>query len=129
MPRGAAPQWRARKQPVADAHVLASVQQAGGQYDPATGFYTWITVRFGPNEDPQEWHQALRRAARYLHANGIANIGIHIEPKRGTKRDAKGRYIRYVAVNKAHTYQYMLTKYGSDRSKWPYDPRRRGGTD
>lgn len=126
MPRGPAPGWRARKQPVADAHVLASVQQAGGQFDPKTGFYGRIIMRFGPGDDPKVWHQALRRSARYLHRNGVADVGIHIEP---LKRDAKGPYLAYVAVNKTHTYQYMLTKYGNDRSKWPYDPRRRGGTD
>ena len=123
MPRGPAPGWRARKQPVCDPHVLASVEQANGKYDPATGFYAWIVMRLDPEDDAREWHNALRRAAVYLYSKGIADIGIHVE--QGS--DAKGRYLKYVAINKTHTHKYMIERYGTDRSKWPYDVHRRGG--
>lgn len=125
MPRGPGAPWRARKQPVADSYILASIEEAGGagSHDPKTGFYAWIILRMDPGDDIDEWHRALRRAAVYLHSHGIADIGVHVEKK----RDGRGRYLRYVAINKAHTYAYMVSHYGPDRSKWPYDVHARGG--
>lgn len=124
MPRAPAPMWRARKQPVADNHVLASITQAGGHgnCDPATGFYAWVILRMDPGDDIDEWHRALRRAAVYLHSNGIADVGIHIEKG----KDVRGKYLKYVAINKTHTYKYMLEHYGHDKHKWPYQPHYRG---
>jgi hypothetical protein len=123
MPRGPAPAWRARKQPVADAYILASIEQAGGKYHAETGFYKTLRLRLDDNDDAREWHRAFRRSAVYLHRNGIADIGIHVE----IKRDRKGQYLEYVAINKAHTYRFIIQRYGPDRSKWPYDVHRRGG--
>lgn len=123
MPRGPGAPWRARKQPVADSYILASIEQAHGRYDPDSGFYAWVVLRMDPGDDIAEWHRALRRAAVYLHKHGIADVGVHVEKK----RDARGRYLRYVAINKNHTYRYMLDHYGADRTKWPYDVHARGG--
>lgn len=122
MPRGPGSPIRPRKQPVADSYVLASIEQAGGKYD-SNGFYAWIVMRMDAGDDIDEWHKALRRAAVYLHAHGIADVGVHVEKK----RDAKGRYLRYVAINKAHTYRYMFDHYGRDRTRWPYNVHARGG--
>jgi hypothetical protein len=121
MPRGPAPPWRARKPPILDDHVLASIDGANGKYDEDTGFYKTLRMRADPGEDIAELHRALRRSAVYLHSNEIADIGIHV----AKKRDRKGPYLEYVAVNKAHTYKYMIAKYGEDRSLWPYDVHRR----
>ena len=104
-----------------DAFVMASVNGAGGKYDEETGFYKTLKLRPDDGEDIQELHKALRRSAVYLHSHGIVAIGIHVA--KGC--DRKGPYLEYVAVNKAHTYKYMIAKYGEDRSLWPYDVHRR----
>jgi hypothetical protein len=122
MPRGPGSPIRPRKEPIADSYVMASVDQADGKCDPKTGFYAWCILRMDPGDDIAEWHRALRRAAVYLHSHQVADVGIHVE--KGT--DARGKYLRYVAINKAHTYQYMLSHYGTDRTKWPYNVHARG---
>lgn len=126
MPRGPAPAWRARKQPVVDEWLMASVNQAGGlgKHDATTGHYRELVIRgLATREEAAEWKRALHRCAVYLHKNKIADIGV----RTAIERDGKQYRIRFSAINKAHTYLFMIERYGEDRSKWPYDPRRRGG--
>lgn len=125
MPRGPAPAWRARKQPVLDDWIMASVNQAGGlgKHHPETGHYGELVIRdLADREEAGEWKAALYRCALYMCRNGIADVGMHAE----IERDGDGWLIRYKAVDKTHARAHVMAKYGKDRTKWPYDPRRRG---
>lgn len=124
MPRSAAPQWRQRKEPVLDHYVLASVDQAGGlgKHHPETGHYAELVIRgLTSREEAQEYVRALNRAALWLHRNRGAEVGMSAKIERGTG----GYQIRFRAIDKTIARAHVMQKYGTDRSKWPYDPRRR----
>jgi hypothetical protein len=124
MPRGPAPQWRARKQPVADDWLLASVSQAGGhgQHDGETGFYADLVMRdLADRPEAEEWKRALHRSAVYLHKWGLADIGVSAK----IERSGGGYIIRYRAVNKQHAQSYVVRTYGPDPARWPYWARGR----
>jgi hypothetical protein len=126
VPRGPAPGWRKRKDPVLDSHVMASVERAGGagKHDPATGHYAELVIRgLASREEASEWSRALHRSAHYLSRNGICDISMSAK----ITRDGRGYKIVFKAIDKTWARNYVLTTYGADRSKWPYDPRRRGG--
>ncbi len=126
MPRGPAPPWRARKEPVLDAHILASVEQAGGigHHDPETGHYAELVIRdLATREEAAEWSRALHRSAYFMSRHGVADVSV----KAKISKDGKGYKIVFRAVDKTCARAYVLATYGEDRSKWPYDPRRRGG--
>lgn len=125
MPRGPAPAWRARKQPVVDDWVLASVNEAGGpgKHDPVTGHYARLVIRgLADRGEAEEWRRALYRCAHYLTRAGVADVGVSAV----IKRAGSGYLIEYHAVDKTLARKHVMDKYGPDRSKWPYDPRRRG---
>jgi hypothetical protein len=126
MPRGPAPAWRARKPPVTDDYLLASVNQAGGlgKHDATTGHYSELVIKgLSTKEEAAEWKRSLHRCAYYLFKNGLADISV----KTAIERDGKQYAVRFSAINKAHTYAHVIARYGEDRSQWPYNPRRRGG--
>lgn len=124
MPRSAAPQWRQRKEPVLDHYVLASVDQAGGlgKHHPETGHYAELVIRgLTSREQAQEYVRALNRAALWLHRNRGAEVSMSAKIER-----SGGSYlIRFHAIDKTIARAHVMKKYGTDRSKWPYDPRRR----
>lgn len=124
MPRGPAPAWRARKPPVLDDYVLASVTQAGGlgRHHPETGHYAELVIRGLSKEDAAEYRRALYRCAHYLSRNGLAPVGMSAGPP---QRDGSQWKITFRAVDKTLARKHVLERYGPDRSKWPYDPRRR----
>lgn len=135
MPRGPAPTWRARK-PVTvsgvhhataaevDAYVIASVEQAAGRHHPQTGHYATLWIRgLATKEECAAWKQALFRCAHYLARNGIADVSMSTDRP---VRDGRGYKFSFRAVDKTLARQHVMEKYGPDRSKWPYDPRRRG---
>ena len=125
MPRGPAPQWTLRKQPVVDDYILASIEQAGGigRYDPATGHYPEMVIKgLASKEEAAEWKSALWRCAHYLSRKDIAPVSmvsVKIEP------DGNGFKIRFRAGDKTYARKRVIEKYGPDRSKWPYDPSER----
>lgn len=127
MARGPAPGWKARKEPVLDDHIFASVTRAGGigKHHPQTGHYAELIIRgFADRDEAIEWQRALYRCALYLHRTGQAPVSMHAK----VERDGKSAWlIRFKAVDKTIARQHVLDRYGPDRSKWPYDPRRRGG--
>jgi hypothetical protein len=126
MPRGPAPSWRRRKEPVLDDWILASVSQAGGlgQHHPKTGHYATLWIRgLDSKENAQEWQQALYRCAHYLNRTGTAPVSMSAK----IHRKGSGYEIEFRAVDKTLARKHVLERYGPDRSKWPYDPRRRGG--
>jgi hypothetical protein len=127
VPRSPAPEWRRRKDPVLDHYVWASVEQAGGpgRHDPATGHYAELVIRdLADRAEAEEHVRALNRAALHLHRYQVADVGMSAK----VERDGQEWIVRFKAIDKTHARNYMLKRYGPDRSKWPYDPRRRGAT-
>jgi len=134
MPRGPAPAWRARKPPVVDGWILASVNQAGGlgKHHPQTGHYATLVIRgLADRDEAAEWHRALYRCAHWLNRTGQAPVSMSAKIQkhaRPCKESDCAYHIEFRAVDKTLARKHVLEKYGPDRSKWPYDPRRRGGT-
>ena len=123
MPRGPAPGWRQRKQPVLDDYLLASIHQAGGKHHPETGHYAQLVIAgCASMDEAREYVRGLHRSGRYLVKYAIADIGINAKIR---KNDGKFD-VEFSAVDKAMARKHVIEKYGPDRSKWPYDPRRRG---
>ena len=127
MPRGQAPEWRRRKEPIVDEYILASISKAGGlgRHHPETGHYATLIIRgLKDREEAGEWSRALYRCAHYLNRTGQAAVSMSAKIRR-----ANGGYeIEFRAVDKTLAKAHVLAKYGADRSKWPYDPRRKGAT-
>jgi hypothetical protein len=126
MPRGPAPGWRARKEPILDAWILASVEKAGGlgNHHPDTGHYSTLIIRgLTSRDEADEWNRALYRCAHYLNRTGQYPVSMSAK----TERDGGKWKITFRAVDKTLARKHVLERYGPDRSKWPYDPRRRGG--
>lgn len=127
MPRGPAPAWRARKPPIADEHIMASVAAVGGlgRHHPETGHYGTLYLRgFATREEAAEWSSALYRCAHFLCRHGIADVSMSAKVTRSKKNPGTWE-IEFRAVDKTLARKHVLEKYGPDRSKWPYDPRRR----
>jgi hypothetical protein len=115
MPRGPAPGWRARKPPFLDEHILASVNAA--VMDEETGRYAELLYTGCTTQArAKEIQQALFRAAKRQGYSLTAKI----------EKSGKEYNVRFTAVSKAHARRYVIEKYGSDRSAWPYNPRKRG---
>lgn len=127
MPRGPAPSWRARKQPVLDEWIWASITRAGGlgKHHPTTGHYADLMITgLADRDEADEYKRALHRCAFYLHRTGAASVSMSADRP---QRQPTGLYsIRFRVVDKTYAKKAMLERYGNDRSKWPYDPRRRG---
>lgn len=126
MPRGPGPAWRARKPPVLDDWVMASVQRAGGpgKHHPATGHYGELVIVCATGDEAREYSRALYRSARYLHKWRLADVGISAD--RPKKRPDGKWGLKFRAVDKTLARNHVMEKYGPDRTQWPYDPRRRG---
>lgn len=125
MPRGPAPAWRARKEPVSDDYLLAAIDQAGGpgKHD-ANGLYGTLIIRgLKDRDEAKEWDRSLFRCALWLTRNRNADISVSTK----IDRDVDGYRLTFSVHNKTHARAYHLAKNGTDRSKWSYDPRRRGG--
>lgn len=125
MPRGPAPAWRARKEPISDHYLLASVTQAGGlgKHDERGAYRELVIKGLATREEAAEWKRSLHRCAVFLHRNRIADISVSTK----VERSGKGYQLRFIVWSKTHSRAYVLAQYGSDPDKWPYNPRRRGG--
>jgi hypothetical protein len=124
MPRGAAPAWRQRKEPVRDDWVLASIQRRprpGPDGHHAELHITGLDTR----EMAREEIRALHRSARFLTKYSEHNVGVRAH----IRKTSSGYYVQFWAVDKTAAKKYVLDTYGPDRSKWPYDPRRKGNPD
>ena len=126
MPRGPAPTWNKRMEPVLDDWIMASINQAGGvgKHHPTTGHYATLRIT-GLTDQAQaaEYKKALHRCAFYLHRHGKVSVSMHADRP---VREIDGTYsITFRAVDKTFAKAAVLARYGNDRSKWPYDPRRR----
>ena len=123
MPRGPAPAWRARKEPVSDDYLLAVINQAGGpgKHD-ASGLYGTLVIRgLKDREEAAEWDKSLFRCALWLTRNRGADISVSTK----IERDGNGYRLTFSVHDKTHARAHILAKHGSDRALWPYDPRRR----
>jgi len=112
---------------VVDDYILASVTRAGGfgKHHPVTGHYAELVIRgLADKAEAVTWQQALYRCAHYLNRTGRAAVSMSAK----IERDGSGYRIRYRAVDKTLARKHVLEKYGTDRSKWPYDPRRRNSS-
>lgn len=126
MARGPAPGWRARKPPVSDDYLLAVITRAGGarQHDPVTGLYGTLIIRgLKDRDEAREWDLSLYRCALWLTRNRQADISVTTK----IEHDGAGYKLTFSVFNKTHGRAHVLNKHGTDRTAWPYDPRRRGG--
>jgi hypothetical protein len=122
MPRGAAPGWRARKPPVLDHWLMAVVNRAGGAGHHTDGCYGELHIDgFADQEEALEYEKALYRCAAYMHRNGIADISVHVD----TERRGGEWIVRYQVYDKTWGRKHIMEKHGPDRSRWPYDVRRK----
>jgi hypothetical protein len=126
MPRGPAPPWRVRKEPVTDNYLMAAVNQAGGlgKHDPTTGLYSTLIIRgFETREEAKEFGRSLYRCGLWLCRNRDAAISVHAP----VKRAGNGYLIELSVYHKVHARAYHLKTNGTDKRRWAYDPTRRGG--
>lgn len=129
MPRGPAPQWRARKPPVSDGYILAAIDQAGGlgKHHPDTGHYAVMIIRdLADRDEAAEWKASLFRCAHWLSRHDIAAVSIS---QCDIERDGSKWKITFRVTDKTIARKHQLETHGTDRSKWSYDPRRRNGGD
>jgi hypothetical protein len=117
MPRGPAPQWRTRKEPILDAHIRASVDQVKGVHDELGHYGLLVYAGCETRERAKEIVQALHRSGRHLGFSVSAKV---VKAEDGTHQ------VHFKAIDKTMAKKYMLEKYGTDVSRWPYNPRRRG---
>lgn len=112
MPRGPERPWRAQRGPHLDGHILAAIQRAAelveDELEPGKPLDA---------ESALEVRRALYRAAR---RQGVAlSAKVVRDPTTGRVQ------VRFRVYDKAAARAYMVTKYGADRSRWPYNPRYR----
>jgi hypothetical protein len=123
IPRGPAPSWQKRLEPVLDHLIQASIDQADGKHHPETGHYA--TLRYTgceTRERATEVKRALFRCANWMHKHGIASIGMNAE----IIKDGNTWTVEFRAVDKELARQHVIQKYGDDPNKWPYFARRKG---
>lgn len=124
MPRGPAPAWRARKEPVTDDYLLTVINRAGGpgKHHPQTGLYGTLVIKgFASREEAKEYDRSLFRCALWLTRNRGADISV------STKITGRGESysLEFSVHNKTHARLHIMTKHGPDRTLWPYNPRAR----
>lgn len=120
MPRGPAPQWTKRLEPILDDHLRASIDAADGSYDPETGHYaTLLYTGCATRERAKEIVRALYRSARHMKVSVSATV---------LPADDGSFTVQFVAIDKSFARKYVLEKYGTDRGAWPYNPRRKGAS-
>jgi hypothetical protein len=120
MSGGVAPQWRSRKPPVLDHLVQSSIDQSVHGFDPDTGYYTTLHYTgCSDRERANEIKQALWRSAKHL---GVA-LAATVKPA-----DDGTFLVEFTAINKEHARAYVLKKYGTDASEWPYRAGQRKAT-
>lgn len=115
MPKGPAPQWRKRKEPIMDEHLRASIE-AVESCNPENGFYgTLVYTGCKDEARAKEIKQALYRSANHFGVSLKTEI---------IQDEKTGEFsVVYTAINKTYGRKYILETFGKDRAKWPYDPR------
>ena len=116
MPRGSAPEWKRRKEPILDHYIQALLDRANNQTDEHGCYGTLVYAGCQDFSSADEIRKALYRSACHMKVSlsykikkaddGTWNVEFSCYPK---------------AVGKAH----VVNHYGEDRSKWAYDPRKK----
>lgn len=113
MPRGPERQWRRQQPPLTDAHIMASVQ--GGHVQ---GFYREVLYTGIETHDRAvELRRSLYRCAKRLGYSMKADIET-LSSEQGVTFQ-----IRYRAIDKTVARAWVMKTYGTDRTRWPYNPR------
>jgi hypothetical protein len=121
MPRGPAPSWSRRKEPVLDRELQASLDHAGGEHHPDTGWYATLHYTGCPTYDrAKEIKQALHRSANHLKVSVTTRI-FQAADKTWT--------VEFTAINKAHGRAYIATQSGGDPSRLAYNPYKRNAVE
>ena len=108
---------RQRKEPILDTHLQASIDQASGVHDENGHYATLVYTGCDTRERAKEIVRALHRSGQHM---GLS-VSATVHPA-----DDGTFNVQYKAIDKAHARAYVLAHYGPDRSKWAYDPRRKG---
>lgn len=118
MPRGPAPPWKRRKEPILDHYLQASVNRVNGVYD-QNGWYGLLVYAGCESFDrAKEIKQALYRSGQHMNLAVMTDI---------VEAEDKTWQVHFRAIDKKHARAYVVQKHGTDRSRWPYDPRRKEG--
>lgn len=97
-----------------DAHLQASIDQAGGIPDENGHYAEVIYAGCETRERANEIKQGLHRSKRYLN--------VSCSPK--VEKSPDGTFlVRFRAYTKQAAKKYLLEKYGTDVNNWPYRPR------
>lgn len=92
------------------------MDSAGGKYNEqghyATLHYTGCETR----ERAEEIKKALHRSAYNMFRRNVMPVTVSSK----IIKDGRTWTVEFFAINKDHSYRYMLDHYGSDTSKWPY---------
>lgn len=116
MPRGPAPQWKRRLEPILDDYVKAAMDSVGNQFNPETGLYsTLVYANCETRDRAKEISQALYRSGRHL------KVSVHTD----IKKNGSGYNVEFSVFDKKFARAYVVNTYGEDRSKWAYDPRKK----
>lgn len=106
MPKGPGRPWKARKQPVTDHYIQASVERGMNEH----GHYAELLVTdLADNAEALEIKRSLYRCGKYL------GYSIHAE----IEKLADGYQVRFKAIDKAKARAYVLAKYPNGM---PYNP-------
>jgi hypothetical protein len=106
---------------VLDDWVLASIQRANSKTD-EQGHYGELHIGgLATRDEASEYVRALHRSGRYLTRYSQYEVGVRAK----IHKSGRTYKIQFWAVDKTAARAYVLAKYGPDRSKWPYDPRRK----
>lgn len=108
MPAGPGRPWKARKEPLTDHFIQASVERG---MNPGNGHYGELIVNeLADQGEALEIKRSLYRCAFFLGFSMSARI----------ERLADGSYqVRFKAIDKARARAYVLQKYGNNL---PYNP-------
>jgi hypothetical protein len=103
--------------------VQASIDAVSGVHDSETGWYgTLHYTGCETRERAKEISDALFRCAYYMHTHKGPSVGMNTKIARADD----GTYtVEFRATDKAFARAAVVAKYGEDRSKWPYDPRKK----
>lgn len=113
MPRGPERQWRKRKDPDTEHLVMASVQ--GGLVNADRGFYK--RLQFDGIETLERAHEIRRSMFRCA-----KRVGYSL--KADVVSTTAGFAVVFFAIDKTKARAWMIKTYGTDRTRWPYNPRR-----
>lgn len=119
MPRGPAPQWKKRMEPIMDDRVRLSISMAGGKPGPDGRYATLVHPDCPTRDYANEIRKAYQRSRNYVrdHEDKVGVWAVIVKADDGTYQ------VHFAACNKVLAKAYMFRTYGDDVSKWPYDPR------